>query len=784
MNTINDLLIKAIELQNQGHIAESVRLFTEVLNKDPYNAAALYSLAVISANKGESNEALALAERCMQINKGHVLVWFLHGTILEKLGREAEALISYENALKIDPGHIDTNINMSSLLHRKRRLVDALVCVEAVLKNHPYHEKALVNRGMLLEMLKQIEDAVKTFEYLVGVNHEAEYALGKLCYARLQCCDWRYYEHEISTVIARVRSGMRTCDPLSLMAISGSAEDHFYCARTFTSQRFPLKSKLLWQGERYQHERIRIAYISVDFREHPVGHALAGVIERHDSTKFETFGISFGIDDGSSLRNRFMKAFGRFIDVIDMNPAAIAELLRSLEIDIAIDLAGYTGDARPEIFTFRPAPIQVNFLGFPGTLGGDFMDYILVDRQVVPESDQRFYTEKVFYLPHAYLPVDGGLKIAERIPTREEMGLPPQGFVFCAFNVDYKMNPPVFDVWMRILTQVEGSVLWLMMRNEATRNNLQQEASKRGVDPARLVFASRIPALEDHLARYQLADLFLDTTPYNAHTTAADALFVGLPVLTCRGHSFASRVASSLLYAIGLPELITDHLTEYEQRAVQLAKDPSLLATIREKLKAHRATYPLFDTDRYCRDLEQAYLDMMKQQAERWTSLPAGSVIVPPTARPEELHRQGFGALSEGVQSTASWIPALNHYGQALSLLTRAVQLHRQRPLSELEQQGLIQVFECTHEFAWNLMKDYLAYQGNIVILGARDATDEAFRISLIADREVWLEMIEKRHLLFQTVLPETAYPLIERIVTLYYEPLLAFEKKMRELIR
>jgi predicted O-linked N-acetylglucosamine transferase (SPINDLY family) len=341
---------------------------------------------------------------------------------------------------------------------------------------------------------------------------------------------------------------------------------------------------------------------------------MAGIFEHHDKSRFETIAISIGIDDGSRLRARMLKAFDKFIDVRDMTSEQIARMMRDMEIDIAVDLGGFTSDTRTDIFAYRPAPVQVNYLGYPGTMGTDYYDYIIADRHIIPPEHQQYYTEKVAYLPDTYLPTDNSVKISERTPTRAECGLPETGFVFCSFSHDYKISPPVFDVWMRLLTQVPGSVLWLMSRGELAQKNLRKEAQARGVDPARLIFAGRVPLVEDHLARYRQADLFLDTHPYNAHTTAADALMAGLPVVTCMGNSFPSRVAGSLLDAIAMTELVTESLTEYERYALLIAKDPAFKQSCREKIIKNKAQSSLFDTQMFLRDLESTFISMWRKQ--------------------------------------------------------------------------------------------------------------------------------------------------------------------------
>jgi predicted O-linked N-acetylglucosamine transferase (SPINDLY family) len=336
---------------------------------------------------------------------------------------------------------------------------------------------------------------------------------------------------------------------------------------------------------------------------------MIGVFECHDRTRIETSGVSIGPDDGSAMRRRFERAFGRFIDVGAKSDIEIASLLRRMEIDIAVDLMGFTEGGRPGIFKHRPAPIQVNYLGYPGTIGGDWLDYLIADHVVVPEDRRRFYAEQIVYMPGSFLPRDASVAVSSAPITRAEEGLPDEGFVFACFNNAYKLNPSMFDIWMRLLRAVEGSVLWLPENNRANQN-LMRDAQARGVERDRLIFAPFRKSPDEHLARLRLADLFLDTLPYNAHTTASDALWAGLPVLTCVGDTFAGRVAASLLHAVGLPEMVTHTLDDYEALALKLVRDTDTLAAIANKLRDHRDTYPLFDTVRFTRHLEAAYTRM------------------------------------------------------------------------------------------------------------------------------------------------------------------------------
>jgi predicted O-linked N-acetylglucosamine transferase (SPINDLY family) len=334
------------------------------------------------------------------------------------------------------------------------------------------------------------------------------------------------------------------------------------------------------------------------------------MLECHDESRFDVSAISLGADDNSKMGRRLKAALPRFIDARTFSDEHIANLVRSLEVDILVDLMGFTKNARTQIFALRPAPVQVSYLGYPGTMGASYVDYIIADRIAIPEEKRECYLEKVVYLPDSFMGNDFERKISERLPRRSECQLPEAGFVFCAFNNSYKIAPQIFDIWIRILRQVENSILWLSGTNETAIRNLGREAQNRGVDPSRLVFAQRLPLNEDHLARHRLADLFLDTLPYNAHATASDAVWAGLPVLTCLGETFAGRVAGSLLNAVGLPELITTTPEAYERMAIELATHPERLAAIKHKLEENRLTAPLFDTKLFTKHIEAAYTAM------------------------------------------------------------------------------------------------------------------------------------------------------------------------------
>ena len=613
MTPIQTKLIKAIELQNQGNIENARRLFDEVLSVDRTNAAALYSLSVIELNSGNPAEAVRLSQYGAEVAPSFAPLRFVLGAALQGLGRKEEALQRYDEALELQPDEVNVLINSGVLLRDLLRHGEALERFNRALTIDPNSVAALGNCGIILSEFKQSELAIAMFERLLELAPNYDYGQGLLCFEQMHVCDWENLPTLSAKILEGVHAGKRSCKTLALMAISDSASDQFEAAQIFSKHFYPQDLPALWRGERYRHDRIKLAYVSPDLREHPVGHLMAGVLECHDKSRFETVAISLGVDDQSRLRSRFVKSFDQFIDARTMGSRQIAELMRELEIDVAIDLAGYTADSRNDIFAHRAVPVQVNYLGYPGTLGTKYMDYILADRHVIPEEHQRYFSEKVIYLPDTYLPTDASIKISDRTPTRSECGLPESGIVFCSFSHDYKITPPIFDVWMSLLKRVPGSVLWLMSRNDASQHNLRSSAESRDVDPSRLIFATRVPLVEDHLARYRQADIFLDTHPYNAHTTAADALMAGLPVVTYMGNAFPARVAGSILHAMGMPELATHSLDDYESLAFRLATTPDVLADIKVRLQANRRDCALLDTAGFCRNLEATYIAMWRK---------------------------------------------------------------------------------------------------------------------------------------------------------------------------
>lgn len=553
-------------------------------------------------------DAVASYDRALAVRPDYADAHYNRGIALAVLNRHADALASYDRAIACHPEYARAHSNRGAALTRLEQLDAALASYDRALALNPRLADALNNRGGLFRKMGLHERAAQDYTRLLELNPGYEDAMGNRLYSEAWCCNWAEFPESRATLLDAVCAGGQVALPFQVAVLSGSAAEPLASARTYVARRYPTTTPL-WTGERYRHDRIRIAYLSADFRDHATTHLMAELFEKHDQSRFEVSAWSFGPDVQDAMRARLEKSFEHFHAVQNQSDMEIAALLRDQEIDIAVDLKGYTEGCRPAIFARRVAPIQINYLGYPGTTGADYMDYIIGDPEVTPEEHDRFYAEKVVRLPDSYQVNDSKRAISGRVPSRAEAGLPESGFVFCCFNNNYKITPDVFAVWMRLLQRVEGSVLWLLEDNAAASRNLRLEAEARGLRAERLVFATRMLPPE-HLARHRLADLFLDTLPCNAHTTASDALWAGLPLLTCRGNAFPGRVAASLLRAVGLPELITETLMDYEAQAFKLATTPTLLANLQSRLAQNKTTHPLFDIDRYRRHIESAYVTM------------------------------------------------------------------------------------------------------------------------------------------------------------------------------
>ena len=459
-----------------------------------------------------------------------------------------------------------------------------------------------------MNQLKRFDEAITHYDKALSLKPDINWLYGDLIHAKMKICSWSSLKDDLKNITKKILVKEKVSNPFVLIGLNDNVFLHKKSAEVFSQNRYPVCATLGSLLKRSKKEIIRIGYFSADFRDHPVSSLTAELFELHDKAKFEIIAFSLGADDKSPMRLRLSKAFNKFLDVNTMSDMDVAKLAREMLVDIAVDLGGYTAENRTGIFAHRVAPIQVSYIGYLGTMGAEYYDYLLADKIVAPDGSEHLYSEKLFHLP-CYQVNDRKRIISDRKFTREELGLPEKSFVFCCFNNNYKITPPTFDCWMRILNAVENSVLFLYADNKWAEENLKKEAEARGIVSTRLVFGKKIPRSE-YLARYRVCDLFLNTFPYSAGTTASDALWVGLPVLTLVGKSFASRMAASLLKAIDLPELITNTEEEYEALAIKLAVNPKNLADTKLKLAKNRLTTPLFDTPLFTKNLEAAYIKM------------------------------------------------------------------------------------------------------------------------------------------------------------------------------
>lgn len=657
-----EALVKALHnranaLHGLGRNADAMEWYDRALDVNDRSTETQVAKGVALADLGRHEDALACYAQALRLDPSSSFALISRGNSLLKLARHEEALASFEQALLAAPHNADALSGCGVALRHLWRLDPALKSLEAAVAAAPSHAIALNNCGLvardlrryteaigyferaiaakpafvgamanladLFQDLKRYDDAVRVLERVVIADPDFENVLGYLFRAKANLCDWADYESQRQVLIEAVRSGKRAADPLTFLAVTDEAAGQLQCARASIPV-YATQLSRLWARERYRHERIRIAYVSADYRDHPVSQLLIGILEGHDRSRFETFGVSLRRDPRQgSMRCRIERACDGFWECCDDSDASVAAQLRAAEIDIVVDLTGHTAGRRYGILARRPAPVHVNFLGYTGTMGADHIDYIIADSLAIPEEMERHYSERIVRLPGTYLPNDDKQPIDECTPSRAELGLPEHAFVFCAFNNPIKFAPDRFQAWMRILLETDDSCLWLRDGPAAMMSNLCAQARHAGVSPDRLVFASSTKETARHLARYRCADLFLDTFPYNAHATARDALWAGLPVLTSMGQAFASRVAGSLLSALGLPDLIAADTDQYVSTAVRLVREPRLLAALRDRLRHAIRGGGAFDTGLYVGHLESAF----KAMTERTESAlsPAGT---------------------------------------------------------------------------------------------------------------------------------------------------------------
>ncbi len=618
---------------------DAVGDFDKAIQLDPQYAEAFF-------NKGKSftllkrlDEASSAFERALALRPNLAEAWLGRGNVFCKRKQYDDAFAAYERALSLKAEFAEGWLGRGNAFQELRRYQEALTAFERAAALKPDLVEAWIGCGEMLARLKRHEEAARAYVHVLEIDPQRPFMKGLLVHQKMSACAWNGVDDLIAEIDQDVLSGKPAAEPFGWQGVAKSPRSLQRCAEVFNAEKYPAKSGDSPRQSPRDRGKIRIGYASGEFRDQATSHLIVGVLERHDKSRFEIVGFDNGWNDGSDIRRRIEAAVPEIVDVTRLTDEAAAAAIRDRRIDILVNLNGYFGEERTGVFAERPAPIQVNYLGFPGTLGAPYIDYIIADHCVIPPGDEAFYEEKVVYLPDCYQANDDKKAIAARMFSRAECGLPQHGFVYCCFNNSYKITPEVFACWMGILKAVPGSVLWLIEDSAGAVSNLRREAAARAVDPDRLVFAGRMP-LGDHLARHRLADLFLDTLPYNAHTTASDALWAGLPVLTQMGGTFPGRVAASLLQAIGLPELIAVTQNAYWELAIALAADPRRLAAIKDKFASNRLAKPLFDTQRLTQHIEAAYEEMHRRR--QWGLAPDHIFV----ASDQTSGQNGGGGLS------------------------------------------------------------------------------------------------------------------------------------------
>ncbi len=594
------------QLKDREQLEAALADYDRAIEIDPNYAYALCNRGVVLSRLDRLEAALNSYDRAAAAAPNDALTFFNRASVLRDLGRRKDAVASYDRAVAITPGYLESHYNRGILLNELRRYPEALASLDAVVALKPDHAEAHLRRAYALENLKRYAEAIQALERVFEYVPDLNFARGVIQHYKMLICDWEGLDAGIESIVAGIRRGEPISLPFAVLSMVDDAALHHEAAKIWVRHGVapPHAHPIL---RRATPAKLRIGYFSADFYDHPVSVLTTQLFELHDRSRFEIIAFALEPNPPDPMRQRLEKAFDRFIDVQHKSNREVALLARELEIDIAIDLGGHTGHCRAaQVFAYRAAPLQVGYLGYPASWGAGYIDYLIGDSTVVPPEHRPHYSEKIVYLPHSFMPNDSTRDI-DVTPTREQAGLPTSGFVFCGFNSSYKITPEVFSSWMRILARADGSWLWLSQNNPAAASSLQREAEKRGIDPRRLIYAQRTTSLPQHLARLRLADLFLDTLPYNAHTTAIDALWVGVPILTRIGRSFPGRVGASLLRAIEIPELITADAQQYEDLAVELATNPTRLDEIKRRLASNRLAAPLFDSLALTRHLEDAY---------------------------------------------------------------------------------------------------------------------------------------------------------------------------------
>jgi len=595
-------------LKTQGQYDQSIAAYRQALLIEPAYAEAFNNMGNALKEQGKLDDAMAAYQRALEIKPKYAVAVNNLANALKDLRKHDEAIAAYRHAIEIDPSYAAAYNNMGNALREQGKLEDAISSYRYAVELNPKLVDTLYNMSVLLFEIGETTQSISGYKRILELDPSHASAEARMYFQKFGICDWSDYEN-IQASSARLGISTKSVQPFALLSANDSPSQQLERSKKYAQEKYTFESIAITRKLNVENDRIKVGYFSADIHDHATMYLISGLFREHDRSKFEIFCYSYGLYQSGHFRKGAENNVEHFFDVTAESDMQIVEMARGHQLDIAIDLKGYTQHTRSEIFQHRVAPIQLNYLGYPGSMGADFIDYIVADNILINNEFRKFYSENIIYLPHSYQPNDSERLIDPELTVREDFGLPSDAFVFCCFNNNYKIGPREFDIWMRILKQVEKSVLWLFRSNKWAENNLRKEAESRGVDPNRIIFAENI-AHSKHLARHRHADLFIDTFNYNAHTTASDALWAGLPIVTKIGKQFSARVAASLLNAVGLPELITNSEEEYERLILDLATTSERLAQLKHNLGANRMTLPLFDTQRYARNFESGLLSI------------------------------------------------------------------------------------------------------------------------------------------------------------------------------
>ena len=644
-NNQKNLIEKAVDFHKNGQINKALNLYLEIIKTEennpqllfllgtacvqlekteqginylerslsikPDNASAHSNLGNALKNLNRYEEALTSFDKAINLNPNFADAYSNRGVILQEMRRYDEALQSYDKAIRINPNHFFSHGNRGITLKDLNRYDEALNSYDRAIEINPNFVEAYNNKGNALKDLKRYEEALYNYRKVFDLKPEYEYNLGRVLHFSMIICDWSNYNKLNEKINTDLEKKIKVMEPFSFLGISDNPEHAKNVAEIFVKNKVTKNLKVEPITKKYNHKKPRIGYFSGDFHDHPVLQLMMDVFKNHDKTKFDIFGFSYGAEKNDKWRIEVIKYFNQFKDIHKVSDKEVLDITRNLELDIAIDLSGLTGNPRSGLFSSRVAPIQINYLGYPGTIGADYMDYIIADEIIIPKENFKHYFEKVLYLPDCYQPNMECRDISKKEFKRSDFGLPERAFIYCSFNNNYKITPDIFEIWMKILNNVHNSVLWILKSNEKATLNLKKEAEIKGINPDRIVLADHL-SNDEHLKRIELADLFLDTFPYNAHTTASDAARMGTPIITLKGNSFQSRVGASILNCIAMNDLVTNNKKDYQNLAIELGTNPEKFDKLKKSFKNSVKTSSLFDSNKFTKNLEDLYLKILQ----------------------------------------------------------------------------------------------------------------------------------------------------------------------------